>query len=178
MAAEKRTPSEQGRSGQVVLETSKGEIVIELDTAAPATVENFLRYVQEGFFAGTVFHRVIRDFMIQGGGMTADMKPKRAHGPIVNEAHNGLKNNRGTIAMARTNDPNSATCQFFINLKNNDFLNCSAGNPGYAVFGKVTAGMDVVDAIAAVKTKTVGAYADVPAEAVTIKAARLEGAAK
>ena len=142
------------------------------DKQAPVSVENFLRYVDEGFFDGTVFHRVIAGFMIQGGGLTADMKDKKGHDPIKNEATNGLKNKRGTLAMARTNDINSATSQFFINLVDNDFLDNKAGNYGYAVFGRVDSGMEVVDAIAAVKTGNKGRYQDVPTETVTIESAR------
>jgi len=177
---EERTVSKESErmakeTKKVKLETSMGEIVIELnEEAAPVTVENFLRYVEEGFFDGTVFHRVIPDFMIQGGGITADMRQKETHAPIVNEADNGLKNARGTIVMARTNEPDSATSQFFINHKNNDFLNYAGpGKPGYAVFGKVTEGMDVVDAIATVKTTRKGPYSDVPVEPVVIKSVQV-----
>ena len=160
---------------KVKLETSIGDIVIELnEKAAPVTVKNFLRYAEEGFYDGTIFHRVIPNFMIQGGGFKSDMQQKKTHEPIVNEAKNGLKNDRGTIAMARTNDPNSATAQFFINHKNNDSLNYSGTqNPGYAVFGKVIEGMDVVDKIAAVKTSRKGTYSDVPVEPVVIKSAKV-----
>ena len=160
---------------QVKLETSMGDIVIELnEEASPITVKNFLRYVEEGFYDGTIFHRVIPDFMIQGGGFTAEMVQKKPHPPIVNEASNGLKNDRGTIAMARTANPDSATSQFFINHKNNDFLNyAGAIKPGYAVFGKVVEGIDVVDAIAAVKTTRKGQYSDVPVESVAIKSAKV-----
>ncbi len=160
---------------KVKLETSMGDIVIELnEKAAPVTVKNFLRYAEEGFYDGTIFHRVIPNFMIQGGGFKSDMQQKKTHEQIVNEAKNGLKNDRGTIAMARTNDPNSATAQFFINHKNNDFLNYSgAQNPGYAVFGKVIEGMDVVDKIAAVKTSQKGPHGDVPVEPVVIKSAKV-----
>jgi len=159
----------------VKLETSMGNIVIELnEQAAPVTVKNFLGYVEEGFFDGTIFHRVIPDFMIQGGGLTDLMIQKQTRAPIINEAHNGLKNTRGTIAMARTNNPNSATCQFFINHRDNDFLNyIENGNPGYAVFGKVIEGMDVVDAIASVKTTTRKGYDNVPVNPVKIKSARV-----
>jgi len=159
----------------VKLEMSMGDILIELnEEAAPVTVENFLRYVDESFYDGTIFHRVIPNFMIQGGGFTADMQKKRTHEPIVNEANNGLKNNRGTIAMARTSEPNSATSQFFINHKDNDFLNYSGrGKPGYAVFGRTIEGMDVVDAIAAVKTTRKGRHSDVPVEPVVIKSAKV-----
>lgn len=159
----------------VKLETGKGNIVVELDEAgAPVTAANFLRYVKEGFYDETVFHRVIPSFMIQGGGFTADMRRKKAHEPIVNEASNGLKNNRGTIAMARTNNPNSATSQFFVNHVDNDSLNYVEGrNPGYAVFGRVVEGMDVVDAIAGVKTTTKGHFQNVPVEPVVIKSAKV-----
>ncbi len=152
------------------MKTSKGEIQIELNSEkAPITVENFLQYVRDGFFSGTIFHRVIPGFMIQGGGMTADMRQKRTRSAIKIESSNGLKNDRGTIAMARTNDPNSATSQFFINVNDNDFLNYrDAGNPGYAVFGKVVRGMDVVDAIVEVPTRTVQYHENVPEEPVTI----------
>jgi cyclophilin family peptidyl-prolyl cis-trans isomerase len=157
---------------KVEMKTTLGDLVIELDAeAAPVTVKNFLEYVNDGFYAGTVFHRVIKGFMIQGGGMDKQLNPKPNHDPIVNEASNGLKNDRGTLAMARTGDPDSATSQFFINHKDNDFLNFTGPTPdriGYAVFGKVTDGMDVVDAIAAVKTTRKGHYDDVPAEAVEI----------
>lgn len=159
----------------VLLETTSGDILIELYAdKAPATVENFLKYVNEGFYANTIFHRVIKGFMIQGGGMNMKMEEKATHAPIKNEADNGLANERGTIAMARTRDPHSATAQFFINLVDNDFLNFQApsGNGwGYCVFGKVTEGMDVVDKIAKVKTTTVGMYQDVPSDLVVITGA-------
>lgn len=160
---------------KVRLETSMGDIVIELnEEAAPITVKNFLQYVQEGFFDGTIFHRVIPNFMIQGGGFTADMVQKKPHPPIVNEAGNGLKNDRGTIAMARTSDPDSATAQFFINHKNNDRLNYVENrDPGYAVFGKVVEGMETVDKIATVKTATRMGMDDVPIEPVVIKSAKV-----
>ncbi len=159
----------------VKLETSMGNIVIELnEQAAPVTVKNFLGYVEEGFFDGTIFHRVIPGFMIQGGGFTTEMEQKETREPIINEAANGLKNDRGTIAMARTNDPDSATCQFFINHRDNGALNyVENGNPGYTVFGKVSEGMDVVDAIASVVTTTRKGYNDVPVEPVVIKSARV-----
>lgn len=171
---------EEGASNQtgggktvVILETSKGEIEIELDTdKAPITVENFLEYVDAGFFDDTIFHRVIPDFMIQGGGFTADMSQKKTRAPIKNEADNGLKNDRGTLAMARTRDVNSATAQFFINLKDNDFLNHGSRDFGYAVFGRVTDGMDVVDKIARVKTGQKGGHGDVPIEDVLIISAK------
>ena len=163
------------QSNIVALETSMGTIVIELDRqAAPVTTKNFLEYVQAGFYDGTVFHRVISGFMIQGGGFTADLQRKATRSPIVNEAWNGRSNTRGTIAMARTSDPNSATSQFFINHKENTPLDyADSAHPGYAVFGHVTQGMDVVDAIAAVKTSTQNGMKDVPVEPVIIKSAKV-----
>ena len=154
----------------VNLHTNFGVISIELDEArAPETAKNFLSYVKDGFYSNTVFHRVIDGFMIQGGGFEPGMKQKKTKAPIKNEATNGLKNDRGTLAMARTNDINSATAQFFINLVDNKFLNhAGASNYGYAVFGKVTSGMDVVDKIAEVKTTTRSGHQDVPAADVTI----------
>jgi len=150
--------------------TSKGTFTVQLfDKQAPVSVENFLKYAEEGFFDGTIFHRVIAGFMIQGGGFTPDMQNKRGHAPIQNEATNGLKNKRGTLSMARTNDINSATSQFFVNLADNDFLDHKAGNYGYAVFGRVDSGMDVVDAIAAVKTGNKSGHQDVPVESVVIE---------
>jgi cyclophilin family peptidyl-prolyl cis-trans isomerase len=158
---------------KVIFETSRGNFTIELDeAAAPITVENFLRYVDEGFFAGTVFHRVIPGFMIQGGGLTADLAQKRTHAPIENEAANGLKNKRGTLSMARTNDVNSATAQFFVNLVDNDFLDHKPGNYGYAVFGRVTEGMDVIDRIAEVRTGRRKGHDDVPVEDISVISAR------
>jgi len=162
---------------QVKLATNRGDIVLELDPVkAPKTVENFLAYVESGHYDGTIFHRVIDGFMIQGGGLTADMKQKPTRAPIPNEADNGLKNLRGTVAMARTQDPNSATAQFFINVADNDFLDYRAPTVqgwGYCVFGKVVQGMDVVDAIKSVKTGTVGPYRDVPLEPVVIEHAEV-----
>ena len=157
----------------VRLETSMGEIVIELnEDAAPVTVKNFVEYVEAGHFDGTVFHRVIPDFMIQGGGFTSKMARKDTRAPIANEASNGLKNERGTIAMARTSDPNSATSQFFINHADNGFLDyVDQSNPGYAVFGRTVEGMDVVDAIAGVETTSRMGMDDVPVEPVVIKSA-------
>ena len=156
----------------VRLETSMGDIVIELDEEnAPKTAANFLDYVNAGHYDGTIFHRVIDGFMIQGGGMTAEMKEKPAGQPIENEADNGLANEAYTIAMARTMDPHSATAQFFINVKNNDFLNHTAKTPqgwGYAVFGKVTEGQGVVNKIKAVATGRKGMHDDVPVEPVSI----------
>ena len=157
---------------KVMMETSHGEILIELyPEAAPVTVENFLSYVDEGFYAGTIFHRVIGNFMIQGGGMTPDMQEKPSRGPIVNEASDKVKNEIGTISMARTMEPDSATSQFFINVADNHFLNHRNKTPegfGYAAFGKVVQGMDVVDKIKAVKTGNYGPYGDVPVERVEI----------
>ncbi len=168
---------------RVLMETSLGNIVLELDRAkAPKSVENFIKYVQDGFYDGTIFHRVISNFMAQGGGFTPDYAQKTTRAPINNEADNGLSNMRGTVAMARTGDPHSATAQFFINTVDNDFLNHSAPNPrgwGYAVFGKVVEGMDVVDKIRAVSTGSGGPFpGDVPKVAVVIKKASLVGAAK
>ncbi|UCE89159.1 MAG: peptidyl-prolyl cis-trans isomerase [Pseudomonadota bacterium] len=160
---------------RVKLITTKGEIVIALDAdKAPKTVANFLQYAQEGFFDGTIFHRVIGNFMIQGGGFTPDMQRKATRAPIPNEADNGLKNDRGTIAMARTGDPHSATAQFFINVVDNAPLNHTAPTPrgwGYAVFGKVVQGMTVVDAIRTVPTGNAGPYQNVPKTPVVIKKA-------
>ncbi len=162
---------------KVEMETSKGKMVIELfPDKAPETVKNFLNYVETKYYDGTIFHRVIPKFMIQGGGFTSDMKQKSAGAPIKNEADNGLKNDRGTIAMARTGDPHSATAQFFINSVNNDFLNHKSKTQqgwGYVVFGKVIAGMDVIDAISASKTVTRGRFRDVPAETIEIISARV-----
>jgi peptidyl-prolyl cis-trans isomerase B (cyclophilin B) len=157
---------------KVLMKTSKGDITIELNAAkAPGTVKNFLSYVKDKYFDGTIFHRVMANFMIQGGGMTAEMSEKLSKPPIKNEAGNGLKNARGSIAMARTPEVDSATCQFFINLKDNNFLDYKDNTPerfGYCVFGKVVAGMDVVDAIAKVKTGTKRGHENVPMEPVTI----------
>lgn len=156
----------------VLMETPEGEVLIELfEKEAPKTVENFLRYVDEGFYEGTLFHRVINNFMIQGGGFDFDMKEKDNHSPVDNEADNGLKNELGTLAMARTMDPHSATSQFFINVKDNGFLNHSGKNPqgwGYCVFGKVVDGMEAVEKIKKVKTRAYGHMDDVPAEPVSI----------
>lgn len=165
-----------GDNPRIVLDTTKGKIVIELYLQkAPETVVNFLGYVDARFYDGTIFHRVIPNFMIQGGGFSADMQRKPVKGPIKNEADRGLKNERGTIAMARTGDPHSATAQFFINLVNNDFLNHKNKTQqgwGYAAFGRVIEGMDVVDAISAVKTTSYQQYRDVPVEAVVILSVR------
>ena len=161
---------------QVDLKTSLGTIRIELYPAkAPRTVENFLQYVKDGHFNGTIFHRVIDGFMIQGGGFDKNMREKRSRDPIPNEAKNGLKNDLGTLAMARTSAPHSASAQFFINVKNNDFLNAANAQDGwgYAVFAKVVSGMDVVMKIAKVPTGNAGGHGDVPREAVIIESASL-----
>lgn len=170
----KKSMNDETSSNPVItIETTMGNITVELDAEnAPNSTANALAYVEDGYFAETIFHRVIPGFMVQGGGITADMgdKPsKRA--PIQNEANNGLKNDRGTLAMARTNDPHSATSQFFINLKDNDFLNFRGENAqgwGYAVFGKVVEGMNIVDDIAAVQTGSKGGHQDVPLETISI----------
>ena len=160
---------EEDQMSLVTISTSAGEIHLELDADnAPITVANFLKLAEDGYYAGTIFHRIIEGFMVQGGGLDEDMTPKPTNtDPIQNEANNGLKNDRGTIAMARTMDPHSATGQFFINHKDNDFLNHTAETSqgwGYAVFGSVIDGMDVVDQIALSTTSTVGGYADAPLE--------------
>jgi peptidyl-prolyl cis-trans isomerase A (cyclophilin A)/peptidyl-prolyl cis-trans isomerase B (cyclophilin B) len=153
----------------ITIKTNHGDIKVELfDEKAPITCENFRQYIADGFFNDTIFHRVIPNFMIQGGGMEADMSQKRTRAPIKNEADNGESNRRGTLAMARTMDINSATAQFFINLRDNDFLDHGTRDFGYAVFGEVVDGMDVVDAIAAVRTGNKGGHQDVPLETVTI----------
>lgn len=157
----------------VTFQTNHGDITLELYAdKAPKTVENFLSYVKDGFYDNTIFHRVIDGFMIQGGGFTADMEQKDTKAPIDNEANNGVTNEAGTVAMARTNDPHSATAQFFINVKDNDFLNFSSESMngwGYCVFGKITKGMDVVEKIKNVKTGNKGYHQDVPVEAVIIE---------
>ena len=154
-------------------ETTLGDFTIELfEKEAPETVSNFLRYIDDGFFDGTIFHRIVPGFVIQGGGFTGDMTQKRTQPPIKNEADNGLKNGRGTLSMARTNDINSATSQFFVNLKDNDFLDHQRGNFGYAVFARVTQGMEVIDKIAAVATGRRRGFDDVPLEAVIMKSVR------
>ncbi|MBM7423702.1 MULTISPECIES: peptidylprolyl isomerase [Spongiibacter] len=163
----------------VIFKTNFGDIKIELDFEnAPKTAENFKQYVEEGFYDGTIFHRVIDGFMIQGGGFEPGMKQKATREPIENEADNGLKNTVGTLAMARTMDPHSASAQFFINVKDNDFLNHSGKNMqgwGYAVFGKVSEGMDVVEKIKAVRTTSAAGHQDVPADDVIIEKAEWQG---
>ncbi len=162
----------------VHLETSRGVIVLELHTdKAPKTVANFLAYAREGFFDNTLFHRVIDGFMIQGGGFAPGMQQKPTRPPIDNEANNGVRNSRGTIAMARTSDPHSATSQFFINVADNDFLNFTAPTPsgwGYCVFGQVVEGMDVVDAIKGAATTTRGGHQNVPIDDILITAVRID----
>lgn len=157
----------------IKLQTSLGDIHIKLDQAkAPETCANFLRYVEQGFYDGTIFHRVIKGFMIQGGGFTADMRQKPVGSPVKNEAENKLLNKAGTIAMARTSDPHSATAQFFINVADNNFLNHSSPTPsgwGYCVFGEVTEGMDIVQSIAKTKTGNHGMHQDVPVTPVVIQ---------
>ena len=165
---------EETKMTQVTIKTSLGDIQLELDAEkAPITVENFVSIANSGYYTDTIFHRVINGFMVQGGGLTADMSNKSSDtAPIQNEANNGLSNDRGTIAMARTMEPHSATSQFFINHKDNGFLNHTGENPqgwGYAVFGKVTEGMDVVDAIADVATGSSGGHQDVPLEVINIE---------
>ncbi len=159
----------------VVIKTNFGDITIKLfEKEAPKTVENFLSYVDEGFYDGTIFHRVISNFMIQGGGFESGLAQKPTKTPIENEADNGLSNKTGTLAMARTNDPHSATCQFFINVKDNNFLDFSAPNShgfGYCVFAEVVEGMDVVEKIKAVDTGNAGMHQDVPVEDVVIESA-------
>lgn len=155
------------------VETTLGNFTIELlEKEAPLSVANFLKYIENGFFDGTIFHRIVPGFVIQGGGFTEDLTQKSTNPPVKNEADNGLKNSRGTLSMARTNDINSATSQFFVNLKDNDFLDHSRGNFGYAVFAKVTDGMDVVDKIAAVETGRKRGFDDVPVDAVIMKSVR------
>ena len=163
---------------KVTLKTNKGTIVIELNPEkAPNTVANFLKYAKEDFFKDTIFHRVIPNFMVQGGGFTADMNQKPVHDAIKIESDNGLANDEGTVAMARTQDPNSATAQFFINVKDNAFLNFTAPTVqgyGYTVFGKVIEGMDVVKAIEGVATDTIGGHGDVPKETIVIESVSVE----
>ena len=166
-------------AAHILMTTTVGPMTLELDADnAPKTVENFLSYVSSGFYDGTVFHRVINNFMVQGGGFTADMQQKATQAPIENEANNGLKNARGTIAMARTQDPHSATAQFFINVQDNDFLNHTGENMqgwGYAVFGKVTEGEDVLDKIRCVQTGSQAGHQDVPVEPIIIESVTVIG---
>jgi cyclophilin family peptidyl-prolyl cis-trans isomerase len=163
----------QAKNPVVVMDTSMGKLKIELfQDKAPITVKNFLAYVDDKFYDGTIFHRVIPNFMIQGGGLVPGMKEKQTRDPIKNESDNGLRNTRGTLAMARTNEPNSATAQFFINVKDNDFLDRTSTRDGYAVFGKVIEGMDVVDKIKQVETANRGGHGDVPVQDVVIRSVR------
>jgi peptidyl-prolyl cis-trans isomerase A (cyclophilin A) len=159
-------------------QTTHGDFTVELfEKDAPISVENFLRYVDDGHFDGTIFHRIVPGFVIQGGGLTRDFSAKKTHAPIANEATNGLKNERGTLSMARTNDVNSATSQFFVNLSDNAFLDHSKAQHGYAVFGRVTEGLEVVDKIAKVRTGTRKQYQDAPLEdALIVTVRRVEGA--
>jgi peptidyl-prolyl cis-trans isomerase A (cyclophilin A) len=157
----------------IKFETTLGNFTVEFfEKEAPISVANFLKYVDDGFFDGTIFHRIVPGFVIQGGGFTEDMSQKKTKAAIKNEADNGLKNERGTLSMARTNDVNSATSQFFVNLKDNDFLDHTRGNFGYAVFAKVAEGMDVIDKIAAVETERKRGFDDVPVEPVIMTAVR------
>ena len=161
-------------AAEVAMRTSKGEMLIFVDEErAPKTAANFLQYVRDGFFDGLIFHRVIPGFVIQGGGFSPEMRQKKTREPVVNEASNGLKNLKYTLSMARTNDPHSATSQFFINLEDNANLDPSGANPGYAVFGEVREGKETVDAIAAVATGNVGPFGDVPKEPVVILEAKV-----
>jgi|HigsolmetaAR201D_1030396.scaffolds.fasta_scaffold02151_6 peptidyl-prolyl cis-trans isomerase A (cyclophilin A) len=172
-AANKPAGQAQGDRPMVVFSTNHGDFTVELyPDKAPITVKNFLAYVDAGHFDGTIFHRVIPGFVIQGGGFTPDMRQKPTQAPIKNEADNGLKNLRGTLSMARTADINSATSQFFVNLKDNDFLDHGVRDFGYAVFGKVVEGMDVIDKIAQVPTTTRGMHRDVPVEPVVVNSAK------
>jgi cyclophilin family peptidyl-prolyl cis-trans isomerase len=168
----KMTTTPKTKHPVVLIKTTAGDIKVELDAdKAPISVKNFLQYVNEGHYDGTIFHRVIEGFMVQGGGFTKDMQQKPVHAPIKIESDNGLKNTRGTLAMARTSDPNSATGQFFINVVDNKFLDFTSKSPsgyGYAVFGRVTEGMDVVDKIRKMKTGNKGAFSDVPVESIEI----------
>lgn len=177
-AAQPASTAAASAAPRVLFETSMGNVVVELDPkAAPKTVDNFLQYVRDKHYDGTIFHRVIPNFMVQGGGFTSDYTQKTTRAPVENEAANGLKNTKGTLAMARTGAPHSATAQFFINTKDNDFLNYSAPTPqgyGYTVFGKVVEGMDVVEKIEKTPTGSGGPFrSDVPREVVLIKQARV-----
>ena len=171
------THADDSSPPQVTVETSHGSFVLELDrSSSPETVENFLTYVRDGFYEGTIFHRVIAGFMVQGGGFTPELKQLQTRAPVQNEADGGGKNDRGTIAMARTSDPHSATAQFFINVADNDFLNHrdrTTQGWGYTAFGRVVEGMDTVDRITAVQTGSRGNFQDVPQETVVIEKARI-----
>ncbi len=157
----------------VRFETSHGDFTIELfEREAPLTVVNFLQYVDDGFFGGTIFHRIVPNFVIQGGGLTPEFEQKKTRAPVRNEANNGLQNTRGMLSMARTDAPHSATSQFFVNLTDNDFLDYRPGNHGYAVFGRITDGLDVIDRIAAVRTGRRQGFTDAPMEDVIINSAR------
>lgn len=173
--AQEQPAASEAKPVKVVMETSKGTIELELDAAkAPVTVANFVSYAKKGHYDGLIFHRVIPGFMIQGGGFTPDMQQKATEAPIKIESTNGLKNARGTIAMARTGNPNSATSQFFINVKDNTMLDYpGADGYGYTVFGKVTKGMEVADAIVGVKTETRGPHGDVPVDPILIKSMKV-----
>jgi peptidyl-prolyl cis-trans isomerase A (cyclophilin A) len=173
VAAAREEVRGQEKNPIVVIDTSMGKVTLELFSAkAPLSVKNFLKYVDDKHYDGTIFHRVIPDFMIQGGGMEPGLKEKDTRAPIKNESANGLSNERGTIAMARTNEPDSATAQFYINVKDNPALDGSATKAGYAVFGKVIDGMEAVDRIRRVDTGTVGGHRDVPLQDVVIRSAR------
>ena len=176
-AASTSAQADDSEPPQVTFETNHGSFVLGLDrSAAPETVDNFLTYVRDGFYDGTIFHRVIAGFMVQGGGFTPEFKQLQTRAPIRNEADRGGKNDRGTIAMARTSDPHSATAQFFINVVDNDFLNHRGRTPqgwGYTAFGRVVEGMDTVDRIAAVQTGSRGMFQDVPQETVVIQETRI-----
>jgi len=164
----------KGDGPVVLISTNQGDIKVKLNKAeAPISVENFLGYVNDGYYDGIIFHRVIPNFMVQTGGFTPDMKQRAPKGPIKNEANNGLRNSRGTLSMARTSDVDSATSQFFINVNDNKFLDNGERDFGYAVFGEVIEGMDVVDKIAAVQTKTSGQFRDVPQETIIINSAKV-----
>ena len=173
------TSTQADEPPRITFETSHGSFVLELDRKdAPETVANFLAYVRDGFYEGAIFHRVIAGFMIQGGGFTEEFRQLQTRAPVRNEADRGGRNDRGTIAMARTSDPHSATAQFFINVADNDFLNHKAPTPqgwGYTAFGRVVEGMETVDRIAAVETGSRGPFNDVPKEAVVIRGARIRG---
>lgn len=172
----KKGASNQGKGDNpvVLFSTNQGDIKVKLNRdAAPITVENFIGYVNDGFYDGVIFHRVIPNFMVQTGGFTPDMKQKTPKAPIKNEADNGLRNSRGTLSMARTTDVDSATSQFFININENKFLDNGERDFGYAVFGEVIEGMDIVDKIAAVQTGTVGNFRDVPQESIVINSAKV-----